>query len=584
MNLLLPLSEPRPDAVTAAVDVLASTGGLEERGAVFTRADVVAAILDLCGYTPDLDLAERRLLEPSFGNGDFLLPAIRRLAEAFARSGAPMDRAAALLGEAIRGVELHRESFERTSERAVEVLVEAGFEPAVAQQLVGRWLINDDFLLADIDGEFDFVVGNPPYVRQERIPEPLLKAYKRRYATLYDRADLYVPFFDRGLDLLREGGVLGFICANRWLKNKYGGPLRQKVGEGFHLEFFIDLERADAFHSEVIAYPAITVIRRAPTSRTLVALSNRDTAAGLDQVVVDLMAAAERPGAAVEVPGIAELVDIACGRDPWLLDAPEILNLLRSLEHRLPTLEDAGAKVGIGVATGADRVFVGKYDDLPVEDARKLRLAMAADCKDGGVDWGGLGVVNPYLASGQLAPLKQFPRFAHYLETHGDALKRRHTARQQPGKWYKTIDRIYPDLTATPKLLIPDIKGVATISYDDGHYYPHHNLYVVTSEFWDLRALQAILRSSVSLMFVAAYCVRMSGGFLRFQAQYLRRIRCPHWYDLDAATRAALVGAATEPEQDKLDAVVMPLFGLHARDATTVRTYARDNRVERKGP
>jgi hypothetical protein len=64
-------------------------------------------------------------------------------------------------------------------------------------------------------------------VRQERIPGPLLEEYRRRYRTIYDRADLYVPFYERGLALLAEGGRLGFICANRWLKNKYGGPLRK---------------------------------------------------------------------------------------------------------------------------------------------------------------------------------------------------------------------------------------------------------------------------------------------------------------------------------------------------------------------
>ena len=65
-----------------------------------------------------------------------------------------------------------------------------------ADTLCKSWLIRDDFLLARIENDFDFVVGNPPYVRQERIPTALLNEYRRRFRTLYDRADLYVPFFD----------------------------------------------------------------------------------------------------------------------------------------------------------------------------------------------------------------------------------------------------------------------------------------------------------------------------------------------------------------------------------------------------
>src|SRR3546814_6454844 len=102
------------------------------------------------------------------------------------------------------------------------MLVQAGINQGSAEGLCAEWLIRDDFLLCSLSAMFDFVVGNPPYVRQERIPASLLAEYRRRYRTLYDRADLYVLFYERGLDLLAPGGRLGFICANRWIKNRYG--------------------------------------------------------------------------------------------------------------------------------------------------------------------------------------------------------------------------------------------------------------------------------------------------------------------------------------------------------------------------
>src|SRR3546814_1836276 len=71
-----------PDArsvdVSAALNALAAVDETE-RGAVYTRPEVVAAILDLCGYTADRPLHQLCLLEPSFGGGDFLLPALDRL-------------------------------------------------------------------------------------------------------------------------------------------------------------------------------------------------------------------------------------------------------------------------------------------------------------------------------------------------------------------------------------------------------------------------------------------------------------------------------------------------------------------------
>ena len=68
--------------------------------------------------------------------------------------------------------------------------------------------------------------------------------------------------------------------------------------------------------------------------------------------------------------------------------------------------------------------------------------------------------------------------------------------------------------------------------YDSGQFYPHHNLYFIISREWDLKALQTVLRSGIAKLFVSLYSTQMRGGYLRFQAQYLRRIRIPRWKDI----------------------------------------------------
>jgi type I restriction-modification system DNA methylase subunit len=178
-------------AALAAVEVLASQGGVEARGAVFTRREVVDFILDLAGYTPDKPLHEMRLLEPSFGGGDFLLPTVERLLAAWRIHG---DGGSAFedLKNAIRAIELHRDTFHITRRALLGYLKASEIAGLVANQLADVWLVQGDFLLAPLEGHFDFVVGNPPYVRQELIPEALLREYRARYATIYDRADLYI--------------------------------------------------------------------------------------------------------------------------------------------------------------------------------------------------------------------------------------------------------------------------------------------------------------------------------------------------------------------------------------------------------
>lgn len=78
--------------------------------------------------------------------------------------------------------------------------------------------------------------------------------------------------------------------------------------------------------------------------------------------------------------------------------------------------------------------------------------------------------------------------------------------------WYRTIDRITPSLRKKAKLLIPDIQGDVHIVYEKGFFYPNHNLYYITSEEWNLRALHAVLLSEITKLSVSRR--NLSGVFV----------------------------------------------------------------------
>lgn len=543
--------------ITAAVEALANAGGVDERGAIFTRRAVVDFILDLTGYTSDQPLYQRRLLEPSFGAGDFLLPAIDRLLLAWKTAGdaspPPED-----LGDCIRAVELHRDTFALTRVAVIDRLSAAGIPASVAVTLADRWLIHGDFLLATLPESFDVVIGNPPYVRTELIPDVLMAEYRSRYSTIYDRADLYIPFIERSLRSLAKGGALGFICADRWMKNRYGGPLRALVAKEFHLKVYVDMTDTPAFRTDVIAYPAITIITRERPGSTRIAhrpAVNRE-------VLEPLAAALTAKHVPDDVVTVREISGITAGAEPWILDTSDQMTLVRRLEHSFPTLEQTGCKVGIGVATGADQAFIGLMDELDVESDRKLPLAMTRDIATGAVAWRGYGVINPFKEEGGLVSLADYPRLKRYLESRKAEIAARHCAQKMPTNWYRTIDRITPSLATRPKLLIPDIKGEAQIVYEDGKLYPHHNLYFITADTWDLHALQAVLLSGIARLFVSTYSTRMRGGYLRFQAQYLRRIRVPHWRDVHPQLRQDLTDAGRARDLAACDRAAFELYTL----------------------
>ena len=107
-----------------------------------------------------------------------------------------------------------------------------GHAPAGAVE----WRI--DFADVVLNGGFDVVIANPPYVRQEEIrpqryKENLAKAYKDA-ATL--RSDLYCYFYARGLQLLRDGGTHVFVCSNSWLDVGYGAKLQEHLLKTAHVQ------------------------------------------------------------------------------------------------------------------------------------------------------------------------------------------------------------------------------------------------------------------------------------------------------------------------------------------------------------
>lgn len=158
--------------------------------------------------------------------------------------------------------------------------------------------------------------------------------------------------------------------------------------------------------------------------------------------------------------------------------------------------------------------------------------------------------------------LKRYPKLAAHLERFRTRLEQRSTAKGKPAEWHKTIDRITPSLSYRQKLLIPDIKGSANVVFEPGQHYVHHNRYYVVSNDWDLHALRAVLLSSVAALFVAAYSVKMRGDYLRYQAQYLRRIRLPRWSSVSSQYRAALREAGLTGDRDACDRAAFALYGL----------------------
>ncbi|MEU7994393.1 Eco57I restriction-modification methylase domain-containing protein [Micromonospora sp. NPDC049060] len=536
-----------------------------EHGEVFTRRWVVDLVLDLAGYTADRDLAELVAIEPACGGGAFLASMSARISSSCRKHDRPLLDAK----DALRAFDLLEPNVAASRRLVRDVLVDEGWPLDEAREVAAAWVRQGDYLLdAYLDESVDFVVGNPPYVRLEDVPADRMLAYRAACSTMTGRSDLYVGFYERGLRSLKPGGVLAFICADRWMRNQYGRHLRELIATHYSVDVTLTMHDVDAFETQVAAYPAVTVLRRAPQGTAVVADTRRAFGPQDAPDLLEWIANAESEPRANERYEIARLPHWFGGGGSWPSGSPSRLALIETLNERFPPLEDVttGTRVGIGVATGADSVFITTGAD--VEPRRLLPLSMVRDTTSGTLSWSGHYLVDPWDADGQLVDLDGLPRLQAYYQRHAAALKRRHVAGKRPAHWYRTIDKVDHSLVDRPKLLFPDMKTTIHPVLDEGGFYPHHNLYYIVSDAWDLRVLGGLLLSRVAQAFVEAYAVKMRGGTLRFQAQYLRRIRVPRPETIPAAERAALAAAFDRRDTQAATKAALRVYGISDLEAS----------------
>lgn len=508
-------------------------------GVVLTQPQVVRLMLDWVGYVQNRDLFGLRFLEPSCGQGAFVLPAVERLLA----SARIHKRNPAELGKALLAVDVDPQQIEIAREKTLALLLENGVSVQTAQRLVSQWFLCDDFLLSPIAQGFDVVVGNPPYVRYEQIPKKLHKEYRARFSCLYDRADLYVAFIERALSLLSTRGVLAFICADRWTRNRYGAPLRKLLSEQYVIRGYLDLSQRSPFDAEVSAYPSIFSVAQRTASNNITApvpvialptVSEKECNQAMELLRSPCQSASETESdtSSHGSPTLHLHPTWFQGEEPWVFGDARRLTLLRKLEAEHPLLEECGnIRVGIGVATGNDSLYILSEEDAKqIEADRLVPLILRKDLdklRDGKIENGRHFVINTFAENGQPISLSSYPLLHSYFQKHEADIRKRHVAKRNPNAWFRTIDRVYPELQKTPKLLIPDIANFLQVVFDPGHHYPHHNLYHITATDVDLEVLGGLLSSHLALLFISSYAVQMRGGAFRFQAQYLRKIRIP---------------------------------------------------------
>ncbi len=214
----------------------------------------------------------------------------------------------------------------------------------------------DAFPKVFAEGGFDIVLGNPTYVRMERLTA--LKPYlERRYEVVSDRADLYCYFYERGLRLLRSGGRMGYISSNTFFKTNAGKPLREYLLREATIETVVDFGDLQIFGG-VTTYPAIlTMTRKA-------ALETHDLRFWKVRNPPEDNFQTDWENAVVPYP------QAALGSGSWEIDEERLRALREKIRAGKRTLREVFGSPLYGIKTGLNAAFV-------IDTPTKERLCIA---------------------------------------------------------------------------------------------------------------------------------------------------------------------------------------------------------------
>ncbi len=400
----------------------------------------------------------------------------------------------------------------------------ASFSPDAAKK-IARWDAYDQNAKADwfdagymfgITDGFDVVIGNPPYVRQEKIKEHK-PALKNQYDCYVGTADLYVYFYERGLQMLRDDGVLTYISPNKYFRSAYGKKLRDFLTRQATLSQLIDFGDAPIFTS--IAYPSIIIIYKTRTEGNHLRALNWGPGLSIDEF-----------GAIFRTKSFT-MPQKALTADGWRLASPAVLNLLKKLRNAgEPLGEYVKGRFYYGIKTGLNEAFVvdrATRDKLIADHPSSAEVLKpflrGRDVKRWQVDSQDLWLI--FTRRG--IDIEKFPAIYEHLYQY----KKRLTPGVRGGRksgnyqWYEIQDAIdYWEEFEQPKIILGRFMNKATFAFDKEAFFHNDALYMIAgmNEY-----VVAILNSSVSWWFLCQICTDLQNGYLQAFRENLFQIPVP---------------------------------------------------------
>ena len=452
-----------------------------------------------------------------------------------------------------------------------DALEEHGFGGDTAQK-IAHWDPYDQNSAADwfsteymfgIRDGFDIVIGNPPYVQLQADGGRLGKKYEAyEYKSFAKTGDVYMLFYEKGLSVCRENGILMFITSNSWLQADYGQKLRGVLTD--HNPHMLINVGKDVFDNVYVDANILSIQKE----------KNRHALKASDINQMD------------EFPPVQWVSIDPRYQEGWIIASADKMAILAKIKQIGIPLEDWNINIFRGITAGYDKAFVidrSKRDALIADDSKNIKIIKPTlrgrSVKRYRAETEDLYVITTFPALS--INIDKYPTIKKHLLSFdkqrltqsGKTLSDGSQARKKTtNKWFETSDTTayYPEFEKE-KLVWIQLVNDGRFAYDAKKLYPMASVFTLTGE--NIKYLLALLNSRV-VNWQMRYISPTSGmGVLQWKKTYVEQLPIPkisktkqrpfiNLVNKIIAAKEADPAADTTPQENEIDQLVYQLYGL----------------------
>jgi len=387
------------------------------------------------------------------------------------------------------------------------------------------------------NGGFDAVIGNPPYIKIQALKEwnPIeVEFYKKKYISASKgNYDIYVVFVERGLELLNEKGLLGYILPHKFFNAKYGQSLRSLITDGKNLD-------------KIVHFGDQQIFENATTYTTLLFL-NKTSNKSFEFEKIDSLNKWRKSGESIR--GKIDLKKLS--DTEWNFMVGKEAELFEKLNKNTMKLTDVTERIFQGLKTGADKIFIVKkvkensnlikihsnQNELEywIEPNLLHPLIKGGDSKQYILTMTDRYIIFPYMTTKQFSIeiISQsvlntnYPKTWQYLLDHKKYLESRENGKMKGSNWFAYSRNQALNVISTSKIFTPDLAMRASFSLDkEGKIFftggAAGGYGILVKSNYSREYILGLLNSTLLDWFEHKRATTFRGGYFSYESRFIK--------------------------------------------------------------